>query len=151
MKPVGEVLTSAFLSGHLQTEQNNSLSNGNRSVVPRQANNITLGGYIATDPQVMGKDRNAARFRIRYDKSRKKGDTWEKEANFFSVIAFGAENAEKISGMKKGEEAIVTGSLRQNQKEDKEYVDIIADTVALVNPEGRKNDPKPENDEDWLS
>jgi single-stranded DNA-binding protein len=99
----------------------------------------------------MGKDRNAARFRIRYDKSRKKGDTWEKEANFFSVIAFGAENAEKISGMKKGEEAIVTGSLRQNQKEDKEYVDIIADTVALVNPEGRKNDPKPENDEDWLS
>lgn len=151
MKPVSEVLTSAFQSGHLQTEPKPSSLDGKESGVARLANDITLSGYIATDPQVMGKDRNAARFRIRYDKSKKKGDTWEKEANFFSVIVFGADNAERVSGMKKSEEVIVKGSLRQNQREDKEYVDIIADVVALVNPNGRKHDPQPSNDEDWLA
>lgn len=119
----------------------------------RLANDVTISGYIATDPQIMGKDRNAARFRIRYDKSRKKkdGEGWEKEANFFSVVAFGADNAERIAGMKKSEEVIVKGSLRQNQREDKDYVDIIADVVALVDPDGRKFEPKVEKDEDWLA
>lgn len=121
--------------------------------MPRLVNDITMSGYIATDPAVMGKDRNAARFRIRHDKNRKKGDEWVKEASFFTVIAFGVENAEKISGFKKGEQVILKGSLRQNEKEDngnkKEYVDIIADIVALTDPDGRKTEKT--DDDDWLN
>lgn len=119
--------------------------------MPRLVNDVTMSGYIATEPAVMGKDRNAARFRIRHDKNRKKGDEWVKEASFFTVIAFGTDNAEKISGFKKGEKVILKGSLRQNQKEEKEYVDIIADEVALTDPDGRKNNPEPSNDDDWLN
>lgn len=120
--------------------------------MPRLQNSVTMSGYIATDPSVMGKDRNAARFRIRHDKNRKKGDEWVKEASFFTVITFGAENAEKVSGFKKGEKVILSGALRQNQKEDgKEYVDIIADEVALTDPDGRKTESKQSDDDDWLN
>lgn len=123
--------------------------------MPRLVNDVTMSGYIATEPAVMGKDRNAARFRIRHDKNRKKGDEWVKEASFFTVIAFGTDNAEKISGFKKGEKVILKGSLRQNEKEDngnkREYVDIIADEVALTDPDGRTHKPDPGNDDDWLN
>lgn len=119
--------------------------------MPRLPNSVTMGGYIATEPSIMGKDRNAARFRVRNDKNRKKGDEWVKESSFFTVIAFGAENAEKISGFKKGEQVLVVGALRQNQKEEKEYVDIIADQVALTDPDGRKTESKQSDDDDWLN
>lgn len=117
----------------------------------RTVNLVTMSGYIATEPTVMGKDRNAVRFRIRWDKSKKKGDSWEKEANFFSVVAFGADNAEKVSGFAKGEQVIVTGSLSQNQKDDKEYIQIIADVVALTDPASEKFKPDPSDDDDWMN
>lgn len=124
--------------------------------MPRLQNSVTMSGYIATDPSIMGKDRNAARFRIRHDKNRKKGDEWVKEASFFTVITFGAENAEKVSGFKKGKKVILSGALRQNEKEEpggnkREYVDIIADEVALTDPDGRKTESKQSDDDDWLN
>lgn len=121
--------------------------------VARLANNVAMSGYIATDPQIFGKDKNVGRFRIRYDWGKKNRDTgkWDNEANFFSVVGFGAEMAEKISGYKKGEQVSVIGRLQQQQKEDKEYISIVADVIALTDPESEKFKPEPNNDDDWLN
>ena len=117
----------------------------------RLENKATMCGYLATEVTVMGKDKNVARFRIRHDKSKKVGDKWEKEASFFTVVCFGADNAEKVSGFQKGEQVLLSGSLKQNQREDKEYVDIIADVIALTDPPSGNHNPDPSNDDDWLN
>lgn len=115
-------------------------------------NSITMSGYVATDPQVFGKDRNVGKFRIRWDKRKKVGEKWESEGHFFSVTIFGGENVERLLDLKKGDKVVVSGKLSQNRKEEtkQEFIDIIADEFAFVptepkaQPPGRSSTPSRE-------
>lgn len=101
-------------------------------------NQVTISGYVATEPKVFGKDRNVGRIRIRYDRSRKVQDEWKKEANFFGIVVFG-DAVDRLLELQKGDKVLVVGRLQQQQTEDKkEFVDIVADEVVYI--------PRPEED-----
>jgi len=100
-------------------------------------NNVELSGWVVTEPKVMGKDRNAGRFRLRFDKNRKVGENWEKDTYFFSVVIFGGDNVERMMSINKGDKVLVVGKLQSREYEGKEYTDIIANEFALIEADKR--------------
>ena len=99
-------------------------------------NNVTLSGYVATEPKAFGKDLSVGRLRIRFDKSRKVGEEWTKEANFFSVVVFGTDVVSRFLELKQGDKIVVTGRLQQTEQEKegkkREFVDIVATEFAFI-------------------
>src|SRR6266498_4631228 len=142
MKRLDVESTLRSLWARSQQEQRSSLQSGNKTEGRRGkrmslVNNVELSGWVVTEPKVMGKDRNAGRFRLRFDKNRKVGENWEKDTYFFSVVIFGGDNVERMMSIKKGDKVLVVGKLQSREYEGKEYTDIIANEFALIDADQR--------------
>ncbi|MBR1714726.1 MAG: single-stranded DNA-binding protein [Treponema sp.] len=83
-----------------------------------------------------------ANISVAVNTSRKNGDQWVEEANFFNVTIFGkpAENLKPY--LTKGKQVVVEGSLKQDRWQDKETgktrerVYILANNIQLLGSSG---------------
>lgn len=107
--------------------------------------NIVLeAGRFARDPEVRYTDGGStiARFSLAVNRSVKKGDKWEQEADFIPCVAFGkkAEFIEKY--FKKGSFAIVKGNIKTGSyaKEDGTKVYTTDVWVEDIDFGGAKSD-----------
>jgi single-strand DNA-binding protein len=94
---------------------------------------------LATDEKAFGYLPNGtakANFSIAVNRSKKQGDEWIDEVNYFDVTLFGKSAENLKSKLTKGTMVVVDGSLRQDrwekdgQKFSKVY--IVADTVQIA-------------------
>ena len=84
-----------------------------------------------------------ANISIAVNRSRKQGDQWVDEANFFNVTIWGKTAENLLPYLKKGKQICVEGYLKQDRWQDKttgqqrSSVSIVANNVQLL---GGKND-----------
>ena len=105
-------------------------------------NKVVLVGRLTRDAELKYTANNqaVANFSIAVNRSVKRNDQWESEANFFDATIFGdrAKSVEKY--LLRGKQVCVEGELRQDrwQAEDgqnRSKVIIIADRVQLLGSE----------------
>jgi single-strand DNA-binding protein len=114
-------------------------------------NRVDLSGRLTKDPMVSYSQggSSVARFTLAVDRTVKRGDAWEHEADFINCVAFGkkAEFVEKY--FHKGDFAIVTGNIKTGSYDKdgtKVYTtDVWADNVEFGGGKQASNDaPVPE-------
>ena len=102
--------------------------------MPSANNTVTLSGRLVADPETHGKLQS---FRLAVDRS---GPTFS-DAGFFSVTVFDAnKNAAKVTKeyLKKGMPINIVGRLKMSKgKDDKNYIDIVAEDIQMI---GSKKD-----------
>ncbi|MCQ2247406.1 MAG: single-stranded DNA-binding protein [Treponema sp.] len=107
-------------------------------------NSVVIVGRLTRDAEVryLGTGTAVANISIAVNRSRREGDRWISEGNFFDVTYFG-KGAEAIKPyLTKGKQIAVQGSLRQDRWQDKNSgetrsrVTILADSVQLLSGNG---------------
>ncbi len=104
----------------------------------RDINHVTLVGRLTRDAELRytNSGLQICTFSIAVNGSKKSGDTWVDEANFFDCVMMGrmAESIHKF--MKKGKQVGVDGELRQNRWEQdgqkRSKVEVFAQFVQLL-------------------
>lgn len=79
-------------------------------------NVIVLQGNLVADPEIVGNEKNVARFTIAVNN----GFGEHKETAFIDCVAFGKQVDAIKEYFEKGKQVLVRGSIRQNRWEDKE-------------------------------
>lgn len=114
-------------------------------------NSVTIVGRLTRD--LNGSDQREYAFTpngqaranvsIAVNRSRKQGDQWIDEANYFNVTIWGKTAENLLPYLKKGQQIAVDGYLKQDRWQDKttgqtrSSVSIVANNVQLL---GRKSD-----------
>lgn len=109
-------------------------------------NNVILVGRLTRDAELsyLPSGTAALAFSIAVNRSKKEGDQWVEEANFFDIsyISKSAENFKQY--LTKGKQVGIQGSLKQDRWQDKESgqnrskIKIMASSVQLL---GGRSDP----------
>lgn len=100
-------------------------------------NSLQIVGNLTRDPEIkyIANGMAVCKLSIAVNRSFKKNDTWQDEASFFDVEAWG-KLAERLSGVSKGQRVLVIGSLKQEVWEKdgvkQSKVKIVADSVELI-------------------
>ncbi len=101
-------------------------------------NSVVIVGRLTRDAELryLNTGTAVASISIAVNRSKKEGDQWISEANFFDVTYFG-KGAEAIKPyLTKGTQIAVQGSLRQDrwEKEGQKFsrVNILADSIELL-------------------
>ena len=85
-------------------------------------NSVQLAGRLTRDPEVRYTDGGStvARISLAVDRTVKKGDKWEREADFISCVAFGRKAEFLEEYFNKGSFAIIKGNIKTGSytKED---------------------------------
>lgn len=112
-------------------------------------NSSTIVGRLTRDGELKYTNSGMAvlKFSIANNWSKKIGDSWEDQTNFFDVTFWG-KRAESLSNyLKKGTQVVVKGELRQDRWEQdgqqRSRVFINADNIQLVG--GKSNGGQPNN------
>ena len=108
-------------------------------------NNVSINGRLVREAELKYASSGTAilKFSIASNRSVKKGDKWEDEANFFDCTFFGkmAESVKKY--LEKGKQVSIIGELVQNrwEKDGKQHskVEIIVNKLQLL---GSKDEQK---------
>lgn len=107
-------------------------------------NKVIIIGRLIKDPvmKTLPNGNNIGSLVIAHNKRYKDKDgNWQEIANFFEVDAFGY-TAEKTSSLKKGDEIIIEGSLKQERwetnGEKRSKVKIIAEKILVVKKDEKK-------------
>lgn len=102
-------------------------------------NKVVLVGRLTRDAEQSYTQSGFAllKFSIAVNRSRKQGDQWVEEANFFDVTVFGRQGEAIASYMTKGKQVGVEGQLRQDRWEAQDgtkrsKVTIDANNVQLL-------------------
>ncbi|MBO5372140.1 MAG: single-stranded DNA-binding protein [Lachnospiraceae bacterium] len=107
-------------------------------------NRVELSGRLTKKPVISYSQNGSsvARFSLAVDRTVKRGDNWEHEADFIPCVCFGkkAEFVEKY--FDKGDFAIVTGNIKTGSYDDKDGVRHYTTDVWAENIEfgGSKSD-----------
>lgn len=101
-------------------------------------NNVFLIGRLTRDMEIRYSNGGMAigRFSLAVNRSKKTGDKWEDEANFFDCSLFG-KTAETMSQyLAKGKQVAVSGELRQSRWEqdgqNRSRVEIAVNNIQLL-------------------
>ena len=102
-------------------------------------NKVVLVGRLTRDAEQSYTQSGFAllKFSIAVNRSRKQGDQWVEEANFFDVTVFGRQGEAIASYMTKGKQVAVEGQLRQDRWEAQDgtkrsKVTIDANNIQLL-------------------
>lgn len=115
----------------------------------RDINNLALSGRLTRDSEIRYTNAGLAvcTFSIAVNRSKKQGDQWVDEANFFDVVIYGkfAEAMEKH--LSKGVQVFIDGELKQDRWEQdgqkRSKVSIICSSLVLGSrPVGQPNRPQ---------
>ena len=108
-------------------------------------NTIVIGGRITRDSEMKTTTTGMAvvRFSVANGYSRKDGNEWKNESNFFDVVFIGKRAEAIFKYLSKGVSVIVSGVLRQSRWEQngekKSKIEILAENVQFF----EKNNPEP--------
>ncbi len=102
-------------------------------------NRVVLVGRLTKDAELKytGGGMAICEFSVAVNSSRKQGDEWVDEANFFDVTLFGRQGEAVQRYLTKGQQVGVDGRLKQDRWQNQEgqnrsKVGIIADNVRLL-------------------
>ena len=123
----------------------------------RDINHVTLVGRLTRDAELRytNSGLQICKFAIAVNSSKKSGDTWVDEANFFDCVMMGrmAESIHKF--MKKGKQVGVDGELRQDRWEQdgqkRSRVEVFAQFVQLLGGGGGGGSGAPAGDRGGFS
>lgn len=115
-------------------------------------NNVNLIGRLTRDAELKYTNSGMAvcKLSIAVNRSKKNGDAWEDEANFFDATLWG-KIAESLSQyLVKGKQIAVHGELRQERWEqdgqNRSKVGININNIQLLGSDSKKNKSKSDND-----
>ncbi len=109
----------------------------------KDINSIFIIGRLTRDSELRYTNSGTpvAKMSIATNWSKKSGDKWEDEVNFFEVVLWGRQGESLSKYLTKGTQIAVTGELRQQRWEQDGHtiskVEIVAETIQLL---GGKND-----------
>ncbi len=101
-------------------------------------NSVTLVGRLTRDAELsyLPSGSAVAKMSLAVNRSRKEGDQWVSEANYFDVNLFGRQAESLKQYLTKGKQIAVQGSLRQDrwEKDGQKFsrVNIVANDVQLL-------------------
>lgn len=105
----------------------------------KDLNNVTLLGRLTKDAELRYTNGGTAiaAFSIAVNRTRKNGEQYEDEANFFDSILIGRLAEGVHPYLKKGQQVAVSGELHQNrwqtrEGENRSRVEIVANHLQLV-------------------
>lgn len=114
----------------------------------KDVNGVTVAGRLTRDAELKYTNSGFAilQFSVANNYSKKVGDRWEDEANFFDVKVLGKMGEAIAQYMLKGKQVFIQGALRQerwktNEGENRSKILIMAEHVQLV---GGARDERPE-------
>jgi single-strand DNA-binding protein len=102
-------------------------------------NRVVLVGRLTRDAELKYSNNGLAicAFSVAVNSSRKQGDEWVEEANFFDVTVFGRQGEAIQRYLVKGQQVAVDGRLKQDRwqtqdGQNRSKVGVIADNVRLL-------------------
>jgi len=112
-------------------------------------NSVIVTGRLTRDAEIRYSNNGFAisKFSIASNYSKKVGDNWETEANFFDAVLLGKRAESLNQYLTKGTQLIIKGEVRQNRWEQdgqkRSKVELIANDIQLLggkqaggNPQG---------------
>ncbi|MEM5948193.1 single-stranded DNA-binding protein [Spirochaetia bacterium 38H-sp] len=106
-------------------------------------NSVVLVGRVVRDAELRytGGGMPICRFSLAVNRSRKEGDSWTDEPNFFDIVLFGRLGEAVGKYLVKGQQVAVQGELRQNRWEQdgqrRSKVEIVASNIRLMGGRGQ--------------
>ncbi len=101
-------------------------------------NQIVIVGRLTRDAELKTTQTgfSVGSMSIAVNRTRKQGDQWVSEANFFDVSLMGRQAEALMPYLKKGKQIAINGELRQNRwqqdGQNRSRVDIVASNVQLL-------------------
>jgi len=108
-------------------------------------NNVSIIGRLTRDAELnfTAGGNAVCKFSIAVNRSRKSGDHYEEEANFFTVVVWGRQAESLNQYLLKGKQVAVSGELRQERwqqdGQNRYRIDIIANTIQLLGGAGNSS------------
>ncbi len=111
-------------------------------------NRVTLTGNLTADPELRHTNSGTpvARLRLAVNERTKQNDEWTERANYFDIIAWGAQGENAHKYLEKGRAIAVDGRLRWREwttdnDQKRQAVEIVADTIQFLGtPKNNDND-----------
>ena len=101
-------------------------------------NRVTLIGRLTRDAELKytASGQAVCKFSIAVNRSRKNGDQWVEEANFFDIVLWGRQGEAINQHLLKGKMVGIDGELRQDRwqqdGQNRSRVEIVANNVQLL-------------------
>jgi single-strand DNA-binding protein len=108
-------------------------------------NSVVLVGRLTKDPETRSVGSGTVtELRLAVTSSRKVGESWEDQPNYFSVAVFGRQGEAAARYLAKGSQVAVNGRLAWREWQDKsggkrESVSIVASSVQFVGAKSQEN------------
>jgi len=107
-------------------------------------NHVVLIGRLTRDAELksIANGQSVCNFSIAVNRSRKNGDQWEDEPNFFDIVVWGRQGESLHQYLLKGKQVAVDGELRQDRwqqdGQNRSKVVVVASYLQLLggNPGG---------------
>lgn len=110
-------------------------------------NVVVLIGRLTRDAELKFTNSGLAivRFSVASNRSIKRGDTWEKEVDYYDITSFGKQGEAVAQYLTKGTQVAIQGELRQDrwEKDGQKHskVAIVANNIQLLG--GKKQETQP--------
>ncbi len=104
----------------------------------RDLNSVSLVGRLVREAEVRFTAGGMAicQFSVAVNRTRKNGDQWEEEVNYFDVVLFGRQGEALQPYLTRGQQVSVLGELRQSRWEKdgqtRSKVEIVGTQVSLL-------------------
>jgi single-strand DNA-binding protein len=101
-------------------------------------NHVVLVGRLTRDAELksIASGQAVCKFSIAVNRSRKNGEQWEDEPNFFDVVLWGRRGEALHQYLNKGKMVAVDGELRQDRwqqdGQNRSKVEIVANNIQLL-------------------
>jgi len=105
-------------------------------------NHVMLVGRLTRDAELksIASGQAVCKFSIAVNRSKKNGEQWEDEANFFDVVLWGRQGETLHQYLLKGKQIGVDGELHQNRwqqdGQNRSRVEIVANYIQLLGGSG---------------
>ena len=104
----------------------------------RDTNHVVLIGRLTRDAELksIASGQTVTRLSIAVNRSRKNGDQWEDEPNFFDIVVWGRQGETLHQYLVKGKMICVDGELRQDRwqqdGQNRSKIEVVASNLKLL-------------------
>jgi single-strand DNA-binding protein len=104
----------------------------------RDTNHVVLIGRLTRDAELksIASGQTVTRLSIAVNRSRKNGDQWEDEPNFFDIVVWGRQGETLHQYLVKGKMICVDGELRQDRwqqdGQNRSKIEVVANNLQLL-------------------
>jgi len=119
-------------------------------------NIVVLIGRLTRDAELKYTSQGQAvsKFSIAVNRSKRKGDEWVDEVNFFDIVLWGRIAESLHPYLSKGKAVAIDGELRQDrwqhEGQNRSKVEIIANNIQLLNSGGQQQESSHDTHENTI-